>query len=31
MKALNEPLFDIIESKLMELIPNAKKVNYFDT
>ena len=31
MKLLNEPLFNIIESKLMELVPSAKKVNYFDT
>ena len=31
MKSLNEPLFNIIESKLMELVPSAKKVNYFDT
>ena len=31
MKSLNEPLFNIIECKLMELVPSAKKVNYFDT
>jgi hypothetical protein len=31
MKSLNEPLFNIIESKLMELVPSAKKVDYFDT
>ena len=31
MKTLNEPLFNIIESKLMELMPNSKKVGYFDT
>jgi len=30
-KELNEPLFNMIESKLMELMPNAKKVDYFDT
>ena len=30
-KEVNEALFNIIESKLMELVPSAKKVNYFDT
>ena len=31
MKQTNSKLFEIIESKLMELMPNAEKVNYFDT
>tara|TARA_B100001142_G_C13975058_1_gene516469 strand:- start:179 stop:601 length:423 start_codon:yes stop_codon:yes gene_type:complete len=31
MKESNSRLFDIIENMLMKLVPNAKKVNYFDT
>ena len=30
-KQTNNKLFDIIESKLMELMPKSKKVSYFDT
>jgi hypothetical protein len=30
-KDVNEPLFYIIESKLIELVHTSKKVNYFDT
>mgnify|MGYP000465591386 CR=1 FL=1 len=30
-KEVNEPLFYIIESKLIELVHTSKKVNYFDT
>lgn len=30
-KKTNGKIFDIIESKLMELMPNSMKVNYFDT
>ena len=31
MESTNSSLFNIIESKLIELCPNSKKVNYFDT
>ena len=31
LKQNNRKLFDIVESKLIELVPTAKKVNYFDT
>jgi len=31
LKELNEPLFNMIESKLIELAPDSKKVEYFDT
>ena len=31
LKKHNRKLFDIVESKLIELVPTAKKVNYFDT
>ena len=30
-KQTNNKLFDIIESKLMELMPKSRKVDYFDT
>ena len=30
-KSTNSKMFNIVESKLMEIMPNAKKVNYFDT
>jgi len=30
-KDVNEKLFNIVESKLMELMPDSKKVDYFDT
>ena len=31
MKETNNKFFDIIEKKLIELCPNSKKIDYFDT
>ena len=31
LKSTNSDLFNIIEKKLIELCPNSKKINYFDT